>query len=295
MLDDTSQDAVARVPGKAAAADRDRRLARRRARSRVRCSSCSTTSRRLSTVGDLDRGATMRAQAVVRAAPTARRRASASPAFRWAMNSRRWCSRCCRWAAIRRRSSRGRSNRSASSKATAIRNVRLADLPELPGSRAGAECDGGGQSAHASHHDRRRAVPERSRARGVMAVPSVFMNGELFGQGRSGWRKSSRSSTPMLRAARPRARRPRTLRHADRRRRTCRRGGRDLRGAQGHPTGIVAERFGGQVLDTLGIENFISVKETEGPKLPPGSNSTSAPTKSTSWTCSAPKRSFPAS
>jgi alkyl hydroperoxide reductase subunit F len=29
----------------------------------------------------------------------------------------------------------------------------------------------------------------------------------------------------------------------------------------------VAERFGGQVMDTLGIENFISVKETEGPKL----------------------------
>lgn len=30
---------------------------------------------------------------------------------------------------------------------------------------------------------------------------------------------------------------------------------------------MVAERFGGQVLDTLGIENFISVKATEGPKL----------------------------
>jgi alkyl hydroperoxide reductase subunit F len=29
----------------------------------------------------------------------------------------------------------------------------------------------------------------------------------------------------------------------------------------------VAERFGGQVLDTLAIENFISVKETEGPKF----------------------------
>jgi alkyl hydroperoxide reductase subunit F len=36
---------------------------------------------------------------------------------------------------------------------------------------------------------------------------------------------------------------------------------------KGIRTGIVAERFGGQVLDTLGIENFISVKETEGPKL----------------------------
>ena len=36
---------------------------------------------------------------------------------------------------------------------------------------------------------------------------------------------------------------------------------------KGIRTGIVAERFGGQVLDTLSIENFISIKETEGPKL----------------------------
>ncbi len=36
---------------------------------------------------------------------------------------------------------------------------------------------------------------------------------------------------------------------------------------KGIRTGIVAERFGGQVLDTLSIENFISVKHTEGPKL----------------------------
>jgi alkyl hydroperoxide reductase subunit F len=36
---------------------------------------------------------------------------------------------------------------------------------------------------------------------------------------------------------------------------------------KGIRTGVVTERFGGQVLDTMGIENFISVKETEGPKL----------------------------
>ncbi|QLI80193.1 alkyl hydroperoxide reductase subunit F [Chitinibacter fontanus] len=36
---------------------------------------------------------------------------------------------------------------------------------------------------------------------------------------------------------------------------------------KGIRTGVVAERFGGQVLDTMGIENFISVKATEGPKL----------------------------
>lgn len=36
---------------------------------------------------------------------------------------------------------------------------------------------------------------------------------------------------------------------------------------KGIRTGIVAERFGGQTMDTMGIENFISVKETEGPKF----------------------------
>ncbi|SDD80468.1 alkyl hydroperoxide reductase subunit F [Aquimonas voraii] len=36
---------------------------------------------------------------------------------------------------------------------------------------------------------------------------------------------------------------------------------------KGIRTGLVAERFGGQVMDTLGIENFISVNHTEGPKL----------------------------
>src|SRR5690606_5634483 len=36
---------------------------------------------------------------------------------------------------------------------------------------------------------------------------------------------------------------------------------------KGIRTGVVSERFGGQVLDTMAIENFISVKETEGPKF----------------------------
>jgi alkyl hydroperoxide reductase subunit F len=36
---------------------------------------------------------------------------------------------------------------------------------------------------------------------------------------------------------------------------------------KGLRTGIIAENFGGQVLDTLGIENFISVTATEGPRL----------------------------
>jgi alkyl hydroperoxide reductase subunit F len=36
---------------------------------------------------------------------------------------------------------------------------------------------------------------------------------------------------------------------------------------KGIRTGIACERFGGQVLDTMGIENFISVKETTGPQF----------------------------
>jgi|SRR5690625_376229 len=36
---------------------------------------------------------------------------------------------------------------------------------------------------------------------------------------------------------------------------------------KGIRTGIVAERFGGQILDTATIENFISVKSTQGPQL----------------------------
>ncbi|MFZ4758709.1 MAG: alkyl hydroperoxide reductase subunit F, partial [Burkholderiaceae bacterium] len=39
---------------------------------------------------------------------------------------------------------------------------------------------------------------------------------------------------------------------------------------KGIRTGLVAERFGGQVLDTMAIENFISVRETDGPKLSVG-------------------------
>jgi alkyl hydroperoxide reductase subunit F len=36
---------------------------------------------------------------------------------------------------------------------------------------------------------------------------------------------------------------------------------------KGIRTGVAAERFGGQVNDTMGIENFISIPETDGPKF----------------------------
>ncbi|MCS5781407.1 hypothetical protein LNP24_17750 [Klebsiella pneumoniae subsp. pneumoniae] len=36
---------------------------------------------------------------------------------------------------------------------------------------------------------------------------------------------------------------------------------------KGFVTGLMGERFGGQVLDTVDIENYISVPKTEGQKL----------------------------
>jgi len=104
--------------------------------------------------------------------------------------------------------------------------------------------------------------------RQVMAVPNVFLNGQPFGQGRM-------ELAAILAKADPGA----SSRNAE----TI--SGKEpfdvlVIGAgpagaaaaiyaarKGIRTGIVAERFGGQVLDTLAIENLISVKETEGPKL----------------------------
>ncbi len=51
---------------------------------------------------------------------------------------------------------------------------------------------------------------------------------------------------------------------------------------KGIRTGVAAERFGGQVLDTLAIENFISVLETDGPKFAAGAGSARA--RTTTWT-----------
>ena len=51
---------------------------------------------------------------------------------------------------------------------------------------------------------------------------------------------------------------------------------------KGVRTGVVADRFGGQVLDTMGIENFISVSAHRGSaSSPPRSRSTSRSTTST--------------
>ncbi len=101
-----------------------------------------------------------------------------------------------------------------------------------------------------------------------MAVPTVLLNGEVFGQGRMSLEEIvARLDTGAA------------ARDAEK---LAQKSVFDMLIVGGGPagaaagiyaarkginTGIVAERFGGQVLDTMSIENFISVQETEGPKL----------------------------
>ncbi|GAB3537299.1 alkyl hydroperoxide reductase subunit F [Noviherbaspirillum agri] len=104
--------------------------------------------------------------------------------------------------------------------------------------------------------------------RQVMAVPTVYLNGQVFGQGRMGLEEIL-AKIDTGAAEREAAK-------------LAKKDVFDVLVVGGGPagsaaaiyaarkgirTGVVAERFGGQVLDTLAIENFISVKETEGPKL----------------------------
>ncbi|SHK17042.1 alkyl hydroperoxide reductase subunit F [Anaerobranca californiensis DSM 14826] len=99
----------------------------------------------------------------------------------------------------------------------------------------------------------------------IMAVPSVYLNGEFFASGRMALEeileKIAKPVDPKEFDSKP----PFDVlvigggpAGASAAIYTARKGVR---------TGIVAERFGGQILDTLKIENFISVKTTEGSKL----------------------------
>jgi alkyl hydroperoxide reductase subunit F len=104
--------------------------------------------------------------------------------------------------------------------------------------------------------------------RQIMAVPMVFLNGEVFGQGRMTIEEVvAKLDTGMA------------ARDAEK---LGAREAFDVLVVGGGPagsaaaiyaarkgirTGVIAERFGGQVMDTMAIENFISVQHTEGPKL----------------------------
>jgi alkyl hydroperoxide reductase subunit F len=104
--------------------------------------------------------------------------------------------------------------------------------------------------------------------RKIMAVPTVFLNGEEFGQGRMSIEEiiaKLDTGSAARDAEKLNAKAPYDVLIVG--------GGPAGASAaiyaarKGIRTGVVAEHFGGQVLDTLAIENFISVKETDGPKL----------------------------
>jgi alkyl hydroperoxide reductase subunit F len=105
-------------------------------------------------------------------------------------------------------------------------------------------------------------------AKQIMAVPSVFLHGQAFGNGRMevGEILAKIDTGAAVRdAAKLSAKAPFDVLVV---------GGGPAGAAaavyaarKGIRTGVVAERFGGQTLDTLGIENFISVQHTEGPKF----------------------------
>ncbi|MCT4785149.1 alkyl hydroperoxide reductase subunit F [Exiguobacterium aestuarii] len=99
----------------------------------------------------------------------------------------------------------------------------------------------------------------------IMAVPTVFLNGESFGNGRM----SLEEILAKLGTG------PDASAFSDKDPYDVLVVGGGPAGAsaavyaarKGIRTGIIAERFGGQVMDTMGIENFIGTAYTEGPKL----------------------------
>lgn len=110
--------------------------------------------------------------------------------------------------------------------------------------------------------------PKEVEERNILAVPAVFANGELFGQGRMTLaeivNKLDTGSEQKQAKALSEKKAYEVLVV----------GGGPAGSAaaiyaarKGIRTGVVAERFGGQVSDTMAIENFISVKATDGPKL----------------------------
>lgn len=104
--------------------------------------------------------------------------------------------------------------------------------------------------------------------RNIMAVPTVYLNGEVFSQG-------ALALNDILNKVDDTAAARQAQQLDDKAPYDVLVVGGGPAGAsaaiyaarKGLRTGVVAQRFGGQVADTLAIENFISVKATEGPKL----------------------------
>ena len=110
--------------------------------------------------------------------------------------------------------------------------------------------------------------PKEVEERQIMAVPMMFLNGQHFGQGRTNVEEIlSKLDTNAG------ARQAAELSKKDVFDVLIVGGGPAGAAAaiyaarKGIKTGVLAERFGGQVLDTLAIENFVSVQATDGPKF----------------------------
>ncbi|MCC7705269.1 alkyl hydroperoxide reductase subunit F [Janthinobacterium sp. GW460P] len=110
--------------------------------------------------------------------------------------------------------------------------------------------------------------PQEVEERQIMAVPMMFLNGEHFGQGRTNVEEILAKLDTNAGARQAEALNKKDVFDV------LIVGGGPAGAAaaiyaarKGINTGVLAERFGGQVLDTLAIENFISVKETDGPKF----------------------------
>ena len=109
------------------------------------------------------------------------------------------------------------------------------------------------------------AYKEEVEGKNIMAVPTVFLNGESFGGGRMTLEEILAKMGNAPDASELSDKEPFDVLVVG--------GGPAGASAaiyaarKGIRTGIVAERFGGQIMDTLGIENFIGTKYTEGPKL----------------------------
>lgn len=104
--------------------------------------------------------------------------------------------------------------------------------------------------------------------RDILAVPSVYLNGKLFSQGRISLAEIlNKLDTGAA------SRQAEQLAQKDVFDMLVVGGGPAGAAAaiysarKGLNTGVVADKFGGQVAETVAIENFISVKATEGPKL----------------------------
>jgi alkyl hydroperoxide reductase subunit F len=106
---------------------------------------------------------------------------------------------------------------------------------------------------------------EEIESKDIMAVPTVYLNGEVFGSGRMTLEEILAKMGNTADASEFADKDPYDVLVVG--------GGPAGASAaiyaarKGIRTGIVAERFGGQIIDTMSIENFISVKYTEGPKL----------------------------